>query len=445
MIGNSLFILVYLALCFHNRIAIDDFYFLSLAKEFDPIEAMIVERSAWSARWPSVLLDQIVLSFHPSRWYLFLFGSMAMFLFILSVDRILRRLFSPEDRNTDRWMRLHLSIFIVSAIFHSTFSIGQTWFWLCSACTYLIGAIMLLLGISTFIGRKHSGIDMIICCIAFLYVGGSSEPLAVFVLAVLLLLLLLPRSRSAIPLRTLVIAFASCLIGFAILYSAEGNFKRASHFQDISIAHAALLNVKMSALIILRELPSILPVVVLFSIPIGLLLARRKVFATGRRELWGRILPILFLFLASIYFFQLPITFATQDLGADRTLFPLVIFAIAAFVWTFLHLRPILDRSRVPTVRSALFAAMLLNGYTLIDQLKVLPAYASAYDERMEMLEGMTETTGTIIVDPLPPSGLLLSAEISTDPSYFANQHLRLGLGLKAQVIKADPSTIDPR
>ncbi len=438
VVANALFVLLYIALCYFNRIAIDDFHFLSLARKFDPLEAMIVERSTWSARWASVLLNQVVLSFHGSGGALFMFGVLAFALFVLSVDRILQRASS-----FDPWMRLNYSILVVCAVFHASFSIDRTWFWLCSACTYLIGMIMLLFGFSTLIGKEQIRIDMIICCIAFLYVGGSSEPLAVFILAVLLLLMLIPGSRTAIPLRMLSIAFFSCLIGFAILYSGGGNFKRASHFQDIGIVHAAVLNVKMCALIILRELPSVLPVILLFSIPIGIQLADRICVPSDRRKVLRQVPLILTAFFTSVYFFQLPITYATQDVGAGRTLFPITFLALIASAAIFLHLLPLVDRWRTTLIGITLGGVIILNGYTLFEQLNVLPAYAAAYDERMRLLEGSKHITGTIVLEPLPPSGLLLSAEISTDPRHFSNQHLRSGLGLRAQVEKAEWSIND--
>src|SRR5688572_3047700 len=109
-VANSLFLVLFGLLCFHNRIAIDDFYFLALANKYGPVEATIVEHSAWSARWCSVLLNQVVLTFQGSRWNLFLFGIGALLLFVVAVKRIIgRSAVSIAGLHLDRWSSWNIS------------------------------------------------------------------------------------------------------------------------------------------------------------------------------------------------------------------------------------------------------------------------------------------------------------------------------------------------
>jgi hypothetical protein len=90
----------------------------------------------------------------------------------------------------------------------------------------------------------------------------------------------------------------------------------------------------------------------------------------------------------------------------------------------------------VKTILLLSFIAILyLNTYTLITQILIVPKYAEAFDKRIAYLKQNQETTDVIIIEPLPKSGLLFSAEISTDPSYFTNQHFKNGLGIKNEVM----------
>jgi hypothetical protein len=71
-------------------------------------------------------------------------------------------------------------------------------------------------------------------------------------------------------------------------------------------------------------------------------------------------------------------------------------------------------------------------------QYHTVSKYAVALDKRTEMLQQLQQTKNkkTITVSPLPSSGYLYSAEISTDTNYFGNEHYRLGLFLDFKVKK---------
>ena len=435
---NASFLALYVLLCFHNRIAIDDFYFLSLNKAHGALEATIVEHEIWSSRWASVLLTQLVLSAIDRFSALFSYGIVALILFIFGIYRSIGKL----ERSTgtifsNDGYRLNISILIVSALFHGSFAIGETWFWLCASATYLIGTIMFVLGFSTLIAPRNGAGEWILCTIAFLYVGGSCEPLALFTLLVLSILIMRSLSRSR-PIARSLLAFFACAISFAVVYLGEGNQVRNSFFQDIGVLESLWLNVKMSAIIVLQGSQRILPELVLYALVIAALPWRIGIKGSTAARSIGVIFLVL---IAIIFLYQWPVTYATHDVSAYRTLFPITLFVLVAIIAVFSLLKQafaINDRSIRLIGITAAFGVFIFNAITFSDQLRVLPAYANAYDQRIEYLHRMKDVDEIIDVDPLPDPGLLFSAEISDHPGHFSNRHLVAGLGLKGGVRRAD-------
>ena len=73
---------------------------------------------------------------------------------------------------------------------------------------------------------------------------------------------------------------------------------------------------------------------------------------------------------------------------------------------------------------------------TGVSQQHIVSTYALALDQRTKALQELNEKGNTTWtkVEPLPPSGFLYSAEITTDTSHFSNLQYQKGLGLHFKV-----------
>ncbi|MDQ3100684.1 MAG: hypothetical protein M3R08_04810 [Bacteroidota bacterium] len=437
VIGNGLFLILFIILSYYDRLATDDLHFLALSREYDVITAVRFEYFDWSARWASVLLNQIVLSFHQYRHSLLIFNLVVLVFFIFAIHRLIGN-FSHLFRavKMDRWLHLNLSIFIVSAFFYASKSIDETWFWLCSTCTYLVGMIMLIMGIASILSPSKGIMPAIGCIIGFAYLGGSCEPLALFSMLVLAMVIVHGAITRSYTFTRPALALIACAISFAILYAGEGNRVRESFFEEIGLLRSVVQNVKITGMILLLKLPQIFPIVLLFTIPAYVIGARSSTI-TDRRRMLRRVLLISAIYFIAIFILQLPVTYVTHDIAADRTLFPITFFSLIAGSCIFYSIG--MARIRIasrPILICSFGGSILLNYYTIFDQVNELPKYARAYDARIEYLTESREMDGIIVVEPLPSSGLLLSAEIDTDPAYHANQALKAGLGMKGDVIR---------
>lgn len=445
-LSNLIFLILIGTLFYFNRIAIDDFYFLANVKEYGIIQGTIVEHSSWSGRWISVLLNQFVLSFYHFKHFLFVYGISALFLFIYAVRRVIHNLNSVFNWwNLNFWIELNISIFIISAFFYSSIKIDETWFWLCASCTYLMSMVMFFLGASTIISPQKGILNTVICILSFTYIGGSCEPFALMVLILLLIFglanyfeLIVFNSIKPFLSKRFSIAFICCLTSFVILYIADGNRVREQFFEERSIWKAFVLNIKTTGMIIILRLPLIIPFIILFSIPAYYLGYLKSSTTIVKNVIRLRITFIILLYFSLLYIYQLPVTYVTQDIAAYRALFPVTLYSLLAGFGIFYNLGLAKKNYFSITRFVVLFSLIIVccvNIYTLTFQLRTLPKYAESYDKRIDYLLKNVQKDGLITVEPLLYSGLLYSAEISTDSLYFANKHLQKGLGIKSSVV----------
>jgi glucan phosphoethanolaminetransferase (alkaline phosphatase superfamily) len=138
-----------------------------------------------------------------------------------------------------------------------------------------------------------------------------------------------------------------------------------------------------------------------------------------------------------LFFFQLPITYKTQDVAAIRTLLPISILFVVYGLYLVYNIRQVeLFRLRIPLsfIKLVLVGIILFNTWNLVTQHKITQNYADKYDKRIEYINQMS-SMDTLILEPLPNSGFLYSSEISFNSEHYTNQHLRNGLQTKSELM----------
>jgi len=456
-LSNLLFLLLYVTLCFHNRLAIDDFHFLSTVNEHGIITGTLIEYNSWSSRWISVLLNHFILLINKNTPIgLPVFGIFNLLLFISVGFFFFKNLFQPsstpyfnlpqqKNKLTKYWLFTNLSTFLISIIFISTIKIDETWFWLCSSTTYLWSNIMVLIGIACLLMRKKNTTLTLIGYFSFFYIGGSSGPLAIVSLLILLTTIVLAYFKNipfkinrAIIIKRSFLSFFFCLASFLVLFFAEGNRIREQFFQEISIGYSFILNIKMVGIILIKRLPSILPFIAILCLP---MISFGNYFKNSKADLkWKKkISYITFIYFSLIYIFQLPITYKTQDVGAFRALFFVTILTVSFFLLAYY----IIGRNTSFNKRSYTYITIIpflvslsIFGYEFINQNTITSEYANAYDRRMIYIKSNDNNIELLELAPLPPSGMLFSAELSSDTSHFSNQHLKKALKLNFNIKK---------
>jgi hypothetical protein len=215
----------------------------------------------------------------------------------------------------------------------------------------------------------------------------------------------------------------------------NGNNVRGAFFNKISVFESFILNIKMTAIILLFRVPNILIYVLLFTIPSYYVFTNTK--SISRSTFIKRSLVSTGVLLLLLFFFQLPITYKTQDVAAIRTLLPISILFVVYGLYLVYNIRQVeLFRLRIPLsfIKLVLVGIILFNTWNLVTQHKITQNYADKYDKRIEYINQMS-SMDTLILEPLPNSGFLYSSEISFNSEHYTNQHLRNGLQTKSELM----------
>jgi len=430
-------------LCYYNRLAVDDFHFMSNLNNYGVIGGTIYEYDTWNTRFTAIFLNLLVLKLNMyTCWALFIYGLCSILVFFTSIFLFLKSIFKLLTIDVNKLLQLNLAIFVVNAIFFCTFKIDETWFWLNTSCMYLWSVMLIFPGVAWILYQGRNIVLAIFACLTFGFIGGASEPIAIMVcvlLAVFIICVFFKWIQISVPRNTLIIrstiALFFCLTTFSILYFGEGLKVRSSTFQSISVFSSLVLNLKLCYLIIIHRLPTMILFVLAFTFPAIFLGCK---YLKSIYNPWRKIFFLTIIYLTIIYLHQLSITYITQDVGAYRALFPMTIYTILYFslIWFIIGNKVRIGKKVLKYIFVSLLAvSSLLNTYTLFQQKIHVTKYANAYDQRMkEILQNQNKDT-LLILKPLPPSGFLYSAEISTDTNYFANRHMKEGLNLKCKIM----------
>ncbi len=451
IVSNILFCLLFVVLCVNNRPATDDFHFLDNVHKYGIFGGIAFEYNTWSPRWASVFITHLFLWIHEKTGIgLLLFGIISFSLITASMYLFLRKLNSflvfnnwvGHDFFSRKKLNLNVALFAVSILFLSTFRIGELWFWLCSTSTYLWSNAFLLLGISGLLSTSKSIRSHIFTTIPFIYIGGSCGPLSLITLVILITLgiaafyNLIKFYDKRTFLIKILLAFSTCLIAFSILFMAEGNVHRSSFFKEIGLMESFILNIKMTGIILLKRVPFSLLLCLIFCSPLLLINSKPKEDKSVKNS-WKKIALISFIYCLLIFLFQWSITYKTQDVGAFRTLFfvnLLTLFYSATVSYLLGNKLQKLRKFVIVEFPIALFAATVVFGILLYGQSYITSEYAFAYDNRIQFVKKNCTDNQTLLLDPLPKSGLLYSAEISRDTLFFSNQHFKAGLKIDCDV-----------
>ncbi len=444
-ISNLFFVLLYLLLAFNNRLTLDDFYFSSELNNYGFSVAYIRLYNNWASNWTSNFINYFSLFFVKEYKYgLFVYNTLNFILFIYAVFSLLKNsssLLKNKFQNLIYNKKLffhyiNISIFVSSIIFITTIKIDETWFWLCASTGYLLSNIALILGTSLIISRKKNLFVYLFISISFIYIGGSLAPLALVLLLFFILLLIhIFLKNKLLYYRTkIIVAFVSCLIAFIIFYIGEGSKVRARLFDEISIPHAIILNFKMTAIIYVKQLLKILPLFIIFSLPMVYIGNKLK---NHKNKIKLKLIISTILYVVIVYLYQLAVTYKTQDVVAYRALLTVTILTLLYFYYIcfligqfFTINKSILNLFIVISISTT----CLLFFYKFLEQQKIVSNYSKSYDERILFLSKNKKCDSTIILKPLCPSGMLLSSEISINTAHFKNQHLKKGLNLNCDI-----------
>ncbi len=436
-VNAVVFALIFIAVARNNRLAADDFHYLVKTRELGIWNAMRFYYENWNPRWSATLVTDTVLKNYSSTTTLLGFHLCSLMLAIASFYAFVKALVTQMKLPLKNIQALVIAMYLAAVLFYGSFSRNDTWFWLTVNPMYFWGSFAAVLGGSLVVLSGWKNVRTVLVAILFLYAGGASETVAITSLVTLFFLgIITDRQQFAIQLdrSILHVATVSCLIGFGIDLLGAGVKVRFHHLPQLSVGERILVGLFNYIKFTLIEIPRTLPVFMLGMAPFAFLgrkhlrfqLITWKESLLADRKLW--ILSDLLVFI-----FSFSMAFSMGEMGPKRAWFPLsfivllfsLVFAYQLGTYLYIRTKGKLFQLVILSQVVAILAQLVLGVY----QIRVTSAYAAAVDERMELLSDLEQEPEIIELEPLPNSGWLFSAEISTDTAHFTNKQLSAYFG----------------
>ena len=431
-----LFLSLFCVLSFNNRPAADDFYYLGNIAERGAWGCMTDLYSGYSGRWAAYLLTGWIVSMHEFPHYLLVFNCATLtFLGVVlysNISKIISRKFNKQWSGNEA---LYFSILLLTGLFFSSYSIGETWFWLVQVCTYLWSIIMSLILLNAFFDEEFQRVQIPVIIISSTFIGGASESYAlvnIFLLCVYLLFSNGKFKKHEQRNSKIILALIFLLLSFIVTMVAPGNEVRMDLLPKVSLAQTAWIQIKSFIKIIFLHIPLKLHYLFLFSFP-WFVLGRNFSDSEYKQSFVSAATSLkkyFFLIAILIFSFLLPTSYIMSELGPDRALSQvsfLIAFSFAALFFYLGRKIEINERIFQGLKISTLVISTAVLFYHLTHQYSVTKKYARDYDKRIEILKSLKDGKEKSIIElePLPSSGMLYPAEISKDTNDFRNQFLK--------------------
>jgi hypothetical protein len=442
------FLLLYIFLSSNNRYAADDYYYLKNVRDSGVWNGMIISYTTWVTRWTALLFLNVIFLFNDLFHSLLpyqIFTLTALWTVLIVFMKVIDQRFFHFGFSTV--VHFIYTLILIASFFFFSFSVAETWFWITSTSMYLWSIIFFLAGVALILSLKKKMLVSMCCAACFIFIGGASESMAISIGVFLFVTIIYhvykrnnPRAfLSSSENILLIIAFISLAVSLLITYAGPGRMIRQSALPDTTVLNAVFITIKSVVKLLLFYLPVKIHWIIFFIVPwiyLGSIHSSDETIFL--EKIFLRVVQFVLVFLVVSFICLFPVSWLLGESGPFRA-WILVTLALSFFCaasgfyigrytqWNKKYL------SRIVYV--TMVAAILFLVIIILDQQKAASAYSEAVDGRMKILK-VTRQKETIVLESLPPSGMLYSAEISDDSSHFTNKHLQNYLQLNSFIRK---------
>ena len=446
-INVLIFFASFICVSLNQRLAADDFHYLAKTQELGIWDSMLYYYNHWNTRWASSLVRAGFLQLFTEKYVTSAVNVNTLIGGLISIKIFLSKLVSATQLPISKNKQWIVSGYLLAVIFYASFEKADTWFWLSSTPSYLWGCFSILLGGAFLLEARKSIVKNIFVFFVFLFVGGSSESVAIAAIISLCYLGFITKNSQqtiSIDRTALHLATLACMISFGATLIGPGIEIRREHLPSYPLSDKLLVGFWNYFKFNFKEIPLLLPLVMLLVTPFGFLgrkqlrfqlISIRDIFWSNRK-LWG-------LADLTIAIVALSLAMVMGEMGPTRTWLPItfIVVAVAVFIayqlgtWVYIKSKGKLFQ----LVIAAQLVIVLLQGVTAFNQYGITINYARAVDSRMQEIASIeNQSDGIYQLNRLPNSGWLFTSEITSDTTHFTNKHLKLFFQNKHNLVVKD-------
>jgi len=445
-------------LCWYSRLATDDYYFISDVRANGIITGVTSQYMEWCGRYAATFVMDVFFKYlDVNQTYYFLVPLLSFIMLITGLQLLINTISKYYNLIIEPKIKWIANLSFVALLFFLSFSIGETWFWYCCVSSYLWSIIALIWGLGFLFYKRNKFVSFLGILICFIYIGGSSEVYSV-IYGVVLTYFLIKEYRKSSGFKSfikegfnkkLLFLYFTLAIAFIIFLIAPGNYLRDGLFPQHQFFFSFFRVAKSIIKISIVYLPSVIPAIIVFSVPFILLGKMVKqnnpnLFTVSFRTLFLRITKT-FIFLTLL--FLMIVAYVMVETGPPRMMFlfsfMLVVYLI--IISFYAGYTNLVNEERTSVLKiSSIILGMIMLIYNISVQYLISKKYTTSLENRITYITDLNKKIkkDTLIrLPPLAPSGMLYSAEIMGDTTHFTNQELKLGYKLKYHVIRGNEET----
>ncbi|HXB38896.1 MAG TPA: DUF6056 family protein [Bacteroidia bacterium] len=440
---NFAFITLLLLLGYYNQFASDDYGLIYVKDTYGMWGGAKYMYFNWSTIWTNFLLAFPLIQFLQSTGSLFWYTLILISLLLFSVYKIVSFVFSSFDITTSTFTLLNFTVLFCATFFFLSFNKGESWFWITCSVEYLFSIVVLLLGICAILNKSVSILNYVIIALLFIFVGSCVLPLvlAAYVGFICYYCFIFSKNNWGVKkylVKKISFAFVYFVISSVVMFFGPGKEKRMETLANPEISTGLLMGIKSIGKMALYDMPYVFPFFILFAILWGFLgnCLKNSGGQVLRRGGLKKVLffaGCLFVLLGLVTVF--PASYVLSDTPPYRALtqlyFGLTVICCAGGFVIGNHFNFSKKFSSILFIFSS-FLLLFFIGKTVYQQFNIASKYSAAIDKRIELLNNLNcnGNKKLVVLEKLPPSGMLYSAEISTDSLHYNNVNLKKGLKL---------------
>lgn len=449
---SILFVALLFMLSFYSRLATDDYYFIADVRDNGINGSVYSQYMAWCGRYSACyLVDIFYAAFGTDQTWYFIYPLASFILLIAGLYLLFSAIAFQFSFALTKTQQLLYSILFTCLLFFLSVDIGETWLWYCSLSSYLWSLIAFVWGLAFLFGDHKPVVSFSISSLSFLFLGGASEVYsAIFGLLMMVYLIFRYKQLGGFShfiadknIKKFLVQYFIFGIAFVLFLVAPGNYLRDELFPQHEVLNTFFITAKSIVKFGILYLPPRLAYILAFAAPFIVLGQGIR----NKHSNWNIPFRSFFwkasiLFVGVLLLFFLTVAFVMVETGPPRIWFmvSILLSTYLAAICFYAGYSNFLNEQKTKILSTGgIILAFIILGYTGINQFKIVRTYAKANDERVLYLKGLKETIlqdTLILLKPLPPSGMLYSAEIKPDTTHFSNKELKMGYDLKFHVAR---------
>lgn len=429
--GANIVFLTYITIIgVFNPMILDDHCFIAQTHEMGILGGVKHIYLTWHGRFSPQFITNVIVVFYEKVGTTLPYLVVIIGMIIFSVYSILSR-FTPGEGKARTELLVLISVSFFSITLLTTFDFSS-FFWIAASTIHFAGPAFALFGFWLLVNTSKGVFTNIGIVVAFLYVGSSAEHFGAIILGILILGNIV---TGIAPLRVLGLSPAHvgkwrlattvCLLSFITMFLAPGNDVRRQYFPESSIINTFQVS--------FQTFPQLLKMILYkglyLSIAFGVFFWFGSNFRTANRnkDLVKVLALLIVATLIFLYGVTLPTAYAVSALGPIRSLSYLS-FILTGIMGAMGYLVGSWSTLSINGIKWVCLGVSMLFLANVTNKLKYLPdtvEYAKMERAQYDFFQQVEYQPGdTVKVSPLafPAKNLLLTQELSPDPSFWVNE-----------------------